>query len=386
MSCSKGGVFLEEVHIWRNSRENARERFRAICRFEPVDRAFRFETIGFWPETIERWRGEGLPGEVEVISAYLHFGMDLRMPFFVGGAYDAGFVPAFEEEVFEETEEYRIIRTVYGNVIKEYKGGQSTLPQFLEFPVKDMKTFEDIKWRLDPSTPERLGTDWEQNAHLFNESEFPAYLYMCGLFGMARHLLGFENLMLAYYDSPELIHAIGEHWVKLHTAVIERMAASAKVDAIDFWEDMAYRNASMISPKVFREFMTPYYKQVIDCGRSLGIEVFEVDTDGNVDELIPLFLEVGVNKLLPFEVQAGMDIREVRKKYGKQLIIEGGLDKRALALDFDAIREEVESKVPALLKDGGYFPGIDHYVPPDVPLENFEYFLKLVREIGENNS
>ncbi|RJP73506.1 MAG: hypothetical protein C4532_04130 [Candidatus Abyssobacteria bacterium SURF_17] len=360
---------------------NARERFHATCRFEPVDRAFRFETIGFWPETIERWRKEGLPEEVEVISAYVHFGMDLRMPFFIGGGYDAGFVPAFEEKVIEESDEYRILRTTYGSVIKEFKGRQSTLPQFLEFPVRDMKTFEDIKWRLDPATPERLG-NWHQTAQLYNESDVPVYLYVCGLFGTARHLLGFDNLMFAYYDSPKLIHAIGEQWVKLLTGVIEQMTASAKIDAIDFWEDMAYRNGPMIGPVLFREFMSPYYKRVIGCARSRGIEVFEVDTDGNIHTLIPLFLEVGVNKLLPFEVQAGMDIREVRKKYGKNLIIEGGLDKRTLALDFGAIREEVEFKVPMLLRDGGFFPAIDHYVPPDVSLENFEYFLKIVRDIG----
>lgn len=189
--------------------------------------------------------------------------------------------------------------------------------------------------------------------------------------------------MFAYYDLPELIHAIGEQWVKLLTGVFERMTASVNIDAIDFWEDMSYRNGPMIGPAHFKEFMTPYYKQVIDCARSCGIDVFEVDSDGNVDTLIPLFLDVGVNKFLPFEVQAGMDIREVRKRYGKKLVIEGGLDKRTLALHFDAIREEVESKVPVLLRDGGYIPAIDHYVPPDVSLKNFEFFLNLVREMGQ---
>jgi uroporphyrinogen decarboxylase len=361
---------------------NARERFRATCRFEPVDRPFRFETIGFWPETIARWHQEGLPEEAEQITAFVHFGMDLRMPIIIGGSEDPGLVPLFEEKVIEESEHYRIKETMFGTVIKEFKDGQSALPQFLNFPVKDMSTFEDLKWRLDPSTAERLGKDWDQNAKIYNESVVPVVLYFCGLFGTVRHLLGFEQLMLAYYDTPELIHAIGEHWVDMHTALLERITASAGIDAIYFWEDMAYRNGPIIGPKIFREFMSPYYERVIDCARSLGVEAFEVDTDGNIDVLIPLFLEVGVNALLPFEVQAGMDIREVRKKYEKKLVIEGGLDKRQLAFDFNAIRQEVESKVPPLLREGGYFPALDHLVPPDVPLENFEFFLKLVRDIG----
>ena len=365
---------------------NTRERFNATCRFEPVDRAFRFETIGFWPETIDRWHKEGLPEEAESVTAFVHFGMDLRMPIIIGGSEDPGLVPLFEESVIEEDDQHRTRRTPFGTVIKEFKDGQSTVPQYLEFPVTDMRTFEEMKWRLDPSTPGRLGENWEQNARFYNEAEVPVVLYICGLFGAARHLLGFENLMFAYSDMPDLIHAIGEQWVAMHAGLLEQIMPSAKVDAIYFWEDMAYRNGPMIGPATFREFMSPYYKRVIDCARSLGMEIFEVDTDGNIDVLIPLFLEVGVNMILPFEVQSGMDILEVRKKYGKQLIIDGGLDKRKLALDFNAIREEVEAKVPPLLREGGYFPALDHLVPPDVPLENFEFFLKLVREIGEDNS
>ncbi|UCD56802.1 MAG: hypothetical protein JSV16_13405 [Candidatus Hydrogenedentota bacterium] len=365
---------------------NARERFRATCKFESVDRPFRFESLGFWPETIARWHKEGLPEEAEELTALIHFGMDLRMIINLGNFENPGLFPLFEEEVVEETDQYRIKRDQVGAVIKEFKSGQSALPQFLEFPVKDMRTFEGIKWRLDPSTPERLGEDWEYSAPIYyNESDMPVFVYTCGLFGTARHLLGFENLMLAYYDMPELVHAIGEQWVTLYTTLLEQVAASAEVDAIDFWEDMAYRNGPMIGPDTFREFMLPYYKRVIDCARSLGIEILALDSDGNINALIPLFLEAGINMLYPFEVQAGMDIRDVRSKYGKQLAIQGGLDKRKLALDFDAIREEVESKVPTLLRGGGYIPAIDHACPPDVSLENFEFFLKLVREIGEKS-
>jgi len=157
------------------------------------------------------------------------------------------------------------------------------------------------------------------------------------------------------------------------------------VDAVYLWEDMAYRNGPMISPAMFRTFMSPYYRRVIDCGRALGIEVFEVDTDGDCSLLIPLFLDAGVNMLLPFEVQAGMDIREVRARYGRRLIIEGGLDKRALARGQDAIRAEVDAKVPALLRDGGFIPAIDHLVPPDVSLADFEFYLRYLRDVVPAN-
>lgn len=358
---------------------NARERFLAICRFEPVDRPFRWESLGFWPETIARWYQEGLPEDIEELTAFIHFGMDLRMVVTLGNFDNPGLCPAFEEEIIEETGQYRVRRDIVGNVIREFKNRQSALPQFLEFPVHDLRSFEEIKWRLDPANPDRLGSDWEYSSQVYNETEFPVFVYVCGLFGTARHLLGFENLMYAYYDMPELLHAIGEQWVTLYSALLEQICASAKIDAIDFWEDMAYRNGPMIGPAIFREFMTPYYKRLIDCARSLGIEIFEVDSDGNVEKLIPLFLDVGVNMMYPFEVQAGMDILAVRKQYGKRLIIQGGLDKRRLAFGPDEIRREVDGKVPAMLSGGGYIASLDHSCPPDVSLKDFEFYLDYLR-------
>lgn len=365
---------------------NARERFLATARFEPIDRPFRWETIGFWPETIRRWHAEGLPREIDGFLTYAHFAMDLRIPILIGTSDHPGFLPLFEEEVLDESHAYRVKRDCTGVVVKEFKNHQSSVPQFLEFPVRDMRTFEEIRWRLDPSAAGRLGDDWEQHAGAYRDADVPVVIYICGLFGLARHLLGFENLMFAYSDMPELIHAIGAQWVSMHTALFEQIAAATTVDAVYFWEDMAYRNGPMIGPATFREFMTPYYTRVTDCAGSLGIEALQVDTDGDCSVLIPLFLEAGINMFLPFEVQAGMDIREVRQRYGKRLIIEGGLDKRALAQDQAAIRREVESKVPMLLREGGYIPAIDHNVPPDVPLENFEFFLQCVRDIGAVSS
>jgi len=106
-----------------------------------------------------------------------------------------------------------------------------------------------------------------------------------------------------------------------------------------------------------------------------------VDSDGNIDELIPLWLEGGVNGFLPMEVAAGMDAVALRKKYGKNLILIGNIDKRALIKNKEAIRKEVMSKVPYLLSQGGYFPTIDHAVPPDVPFENYMYYLQFLRKI-----
>ena len=128
--------------------------------------------------------------------------------------------------------------------------------------------------------------------------------------------------------------------------------------------------------------MMPRYKKITDLLHSYDVDVIFLDSDGDVDQLVPLWLEVGINYIWPFEVAAGNDAVAMKKKYGKDLIIGGTIDKRALAKDKKAIREEVMSKVPFLLEQGGYFPSVDHSVPSNVTFENYCYYINLMREVA----
>ena len=150
------------------------------------------------------------------------------------------------------------------------------------------------------------------------------------------------------------------------------------------WEDMCYKNGPMISPRAFEEFMSPYYAELVGFLRDeLGIPVINVDTDGDCTLLTGKFVDAGVNMLLPWEVQAGMDVLEVRGEWPREFVICGGIDKRALYTDRGAIEAEVMRVVPPMLEKGGYIPAIDHLVPPEVSLDNWNYFLELVRGTAE---
>jgi len=94
-------------------------------------------------------------------------------------------------------------------------------------------------------------------------------------------------------------------------------------------------------------------------------------------------IEAGVNYHWPLESAAGMDPVKLRAEYGKDLALSGGIDKRELAKDKVAIEAELLSKVVPLLEAGGYIPTVDHTVPPEVPLDNFLYYLELKRKIAE---
>ena len=118
----------------------------------------------------------------------------------------------------------------------------------------------------------------------------------------------------------------------------------------------------------------------VDLLHKNGIDIIFLDSDGDVSKLIPIWLDCGINYMWPLEVAAGNNAVALRKEYGKDLIIGGNIDKRALVKGKEAIREEVMSKVPFLLEKGGYFPSTDHLVPPDVTFENYKYFINTLRE------
>jgi len=364
-----------------------RERLLATIAFEPLDRPFRLETIGFWPETLERWRGEGLPADVvDELGVFLFSGVDVQLPVYIGAHEHPGFDPLFEEAVIEEDDRYIVKIDKSGSKVRVLADGSSTIPDFLAAPVTGEEDWEGLKWRLDPSTPGRLEF-WNTIVEASRSAPYPLCIYIAGLFGTHRHLLGFTRLMLAYRRQPQLLHAISRHWVDFWKGVLSRIADINPPDMVSLWEDMCYINGPMISPDAFDAFMLPYYKELIAFIRGeLGVPAVGVDTDGKMNKLIPPFVEAGVNIIWPFEVQAGMDVLEVRRQWPHQFVIWGGMDKRALYGDREAIKAEVMRVVPPLLAAGGYIPAIDHAVPPEVSLDNWLYFLELVRDIGERQS
>jgi hypothetical protein len=123
----------------------------------------------------------------------------------------------------------------------------------------------------------------------------------------------------------------------------------------------------------------PCYDRIVDFGKSVGVRLFSVDTDGDCTELVPLMAGHGINMFMPFEVQAGNDILSVRKHYPR-LGIYGGLDKRALALGKTEIDETV-ARAKEMITTGRYVPGYDHLIPPDVSWNDFCYAADRIREV-----
>lgn len=353
-----------------------RESLKAILNFERPENLCQFEW-GYWPETIQRWLDEGMPqGNPWDALDITHYE---RVP------VQTRFFPYLPEEILSETETTRIIKDGTG-VTMEVSKEATAFPRYIEHPVKDMKTFESYKEHLDPGTPGRFPENWNKIAPSLNDRDY--ILVMGGteisFFGWHRDLMGVENLLLAYYDQPELIHAISRHHLDFIKALYSKILEDVEFDFIFVWEDMSFKNGPLISPALVREFMLPYYRELVDFFRQYTDNKFLLDSDGDVSLLIPLFTEAGIDGMLPFEVAAGMDITKIREKY-PDLIICGGLDKRELAKGKDAIDRELK-KLEFMFSRGGYLPTMDHHVPPEVSYHDFQYYIdktcRLYKEYG----
>jgi len=382
-----------------------RERFRAICLGErPSDVAIMDWFHRGWPETIEAWIKQGAPEEIrnqdslnqyfqfehlhglcEIISEHNRVDLKDDPSALAIGSYAnvPPILPVFERRILREDDRHRVETTYGGSTIEVSKEFPQRMPKYLDRPVKDWVTWKEYKKRLDPNTPERYPSDWDTFVKERNSQDNPTLLLLDGFFMCLREFMGLERLLYTFYDDTKLIEDMMDQVLYLEMEVVRRAVRDLKIEIVRFSEDIGYKSGSLISPNMVRQFMIPRYKQIIDILHSNGIKIVQMDSDGNVNELIPLWLEIGINFIWPLEVAARMDAVALRKEYGKELILGGNIDKRVFAKGKAAIREEVISKVPFLLETGGYFPCLDHIIPPDISLKNFRYYINLLWEIGD---
>ena len=201
-----------------------------------------------------------------------------------------------------------------------------------------------------------------------------------------RTLMGPERLLYMFYDDPGLIHDCMETWFVLSDAVIAEHQKYFTLDEIFLAEDICYKGGPLISPDMMHEFLFPYYQQLINNTKSRQLDksrhlFIQVDTDGDARPVIPLYQELGMDYMSPFEVASGCDVVEIRKKY-PGLLISGGIDKRILAKGKDAIDNELKRIIPFMRARGGYLPTCDHGVPAEVRFEDYMHYRKRMLELG----
>ncbi len=376
---------------------SARERFLSLMRFEPV-RTLKWE-FGYWAGSVRRWYREGLETKAGLEDKWgdgegVHggaagwrpgraLGKDVNETFHLDESVQRILMnnylcPQFTEEILEEHGDWLLLRNENGMIEKRFKD-RSSLSAYIEGPVKTRDDWEKLKAeRLQPKLEGRLPKNWEEMKVGYKNRTFPLALTGGqGLFGTPRFLFGEVQVLMAYYDHPDLMLQIVNDLVDFWIALYDQILDQVDVDLAFLWEDICFNNGPLISPATFKRFILPGYKKLTGFLRERGVNNIIVDSDGDVWKLLPLFIDGGISGMYPFEVAAGMDITAVREAYPRLQIL-GGIAKSALISGQPAIDAELEAKVPWMLQQGGYIPYMDHLVPPDVSWNNFcEYRTRL---------
>ncbi len=302
------------------------------------------------------------------------------------GWCEAAFCPLFETRHIEYRDEnHEVVQDSAGRHLLVFKGRlQGFMPEYLDHPVKDMKSWvEKVKWRLDPAAPGRFDSLEKRmaEAQLAEREGLMIQQNLIGGYMYLRSLIGPEPLLYAFYDIPDLIHDCMQSWFNLADAVIARHQQYVTIDEIFLAEDICYNHGALISPDTMKEFLLPYYQQLIANLKGRQLEAarhlyVQVDTDGLAGPVIDIYREaIGMDAMSPFEVASGCDVVAVAQQY-PDLVISGGIDKRVLAQDLTAIDKHLDYILPYMHKRGGYIPTCDHGVPPEVPLENYLHYRK----------
>jgi hypothetical protein len=369
---------------------NSRERFIRTLTCNHPDRPSYADSIGY-PSTTLRWEREGLPKGLASEGLRTYFELD-EMDIEAGGTlslHPPMPKPESPDAVIEETADWVVVRRSYGDIIRLLKNvdpeNEFGTRQWLAYAVRDRTSWESFKKLLDPNSPGRLSPELDRLARESNTRSYPLGSWFGGSYGFVRDWMGLEGISYALHDDPGLVRDMVTHLTYYHAILAERIFASGvQLDCVTFWEDMGFNGGPLLSPRMYSELFMPFYGTLVDIAHRHGVPVIRLDSDGDINQLTPIWLDAGIQVMDPMEVASGMDVRILRRQYGTRCRFWGNIDKRALAAGRAAIDSEVIPKVRAMQEMGeGWVVCTDHGVPPDISLANFRYFRDLVRRLYE---
>lgn len=390
---------------------NCREREIATLSFsnEGLDYGVVEESMEPWDKTVRNWASQGydvdffkdlhpalLPTE-NIYAYYQHdrwqeyyntMQTDTILKFETGLGLDPVIritfrIPfiCFTEEILEDTEQYTIKRDRDGWIRKYPKDGG--LVRIIRPVVTCEEDWDDLKERIktvihDELSPEKMEAAYGKYREGTRNGDYAVRLRLSGFFWMPRFLMDNEPHLYAYYDEPEMLKDIAQFMVDVYKKQLESIFKIVTPSLVFFEEDLSGKNGPLISADIFDEFVAPYYRQIIPFLKEQGVANVFMDTDGDFTLLIPSILEAGIDGVLPVDVNAGVDIVEVRRQY-PTLKFFGGFNKLCITEGKEAIEEELKRLTP-VIKQGGCIVCTDHQAAPHTSLEDYKYYVKRLKE------
>lgn len=350
-----------------------REQYLELMTFGAAPRPMFVELFGPLIGLDAEWRAQGATEDELNLTA---FDWDyVPIVDFGGHPLPRGAAPV----TLEDTPERLVQRDFLGRTLLLLKATATHgLP--MNFPVETMDDWLRVK-PFYTFSPDRINWDEVAAAKRAREEGALVRAYMPGAFDMPRDLMGEEVACLAYYEQPELMADIMATLADTTRRVLEPIMAEVQIDQLSVHEDFAGKSGPLVGPNQIKEHFQPYYRAIWEPLAERGARIFQLDTDGNINAVLPALLDCGVTCIYPMEPAAGMDMVSVRRTYGRRIAMLGGIDKHVLRQDRAAIRRELEYKLQPLMREGGCVFGLDHEIPNGTPLENYRYYVDLGREM-----
>jgi uroporphyrinogen decarboxylase len=346
------------------------ERFRRTFAHQEADRVPIIDDP--WKATVERWQREGMPADVSFVD---YFDLDHVARFRV----DNG--PRYEERTLSETDDEKVYTSSWGVTMKQWKHAAST-PEFLAHTVVDPQSWAAAKARMNPSR-DRIPWDYlATNYPIWRQKGYWIQGILWFGFDVTHSwMVGTERVLLALAENPAWVRDMIETELETDLALWDMVwDAGYHFDSVFWYDDMGYKGHQFFSMRTYRNILKPYHQRAIDWAHKRGIKA-HLHSCGDVRPFVPELISMGLDALNPLEVKAGMNPIELKREYGKDLVLHGGIN--AVLWDQpEAIREEMQRVVPAVKESGGYIFSSDHSVPSTVSLEDFRRITDLAKELG----
>jgi hypothetical protein len=343
----------------------------------------------FWGSFLKRWREElGLAPDTDI---YRYYDLDWRQD---NPNMDPHIRPF---EVLREDEQEVTVRTGFGAVIR--KKFDLAMPAYVSFEIDSIDKLEAFQFD-DPWDERRyfsrgddqingVGDGFTRNLAPFVERvsgvwpDFPIFGGICEGHEMLWRIVGSENALMWMGEYPDELARFVEriHAFTLEMVRAQIQAAAGKLDGMVIWGDVAYRSGMLFSPAYWRRVFKPGVKALVAECHAHNLPVIYHGC-GDSRRIFEDFIEIGVDAYNPLEAKAGMDVVDLRRRYGHRIGFCGNMDALLWA---NGTEEELRAATLTKLnaaKGGGYLFQSDHSVPGNISSANYEYVLQLVRKYG----
>ncbi len=351
-----------------------RERYRAMLNFDRPDRPF-IGQFDIRRATMEAWWQQGHPRDVSTAQL---LGLDeyLVIPL------NASHCPKFEKQIVEERDGHITYYDEEGALRTESAsatGSGFVTRSWLRFPVENRQDFRKMRERYVAEDTARRDPGFDAAIANSHFSTNPTLVVIFGFYWTMRQWLGFEGLSVAFHDMPGLILEMMDFILQFNIGLVRSHLAESAIDNFMISEDMAYKTACMVSPRFVRDEFVPRYRELVQEARLACADKVFIDSDGHISELIPLWVEAGIDGTSPVEIASEQDILDYAERYPRFLFL-GGIDKRRLSRSLKDVEAEILPKAEKLYARGGWVPNVDHAVPADIPFGNFRYAIELLKK------